>query len=196
MGSPHSGTPLLQMLTYCQIQQKPDQLDISIVQYFIENRAVLSRVLTAGICENSTALEMSINLSRFDVAQILVTAGVDPILGGEPNMRPIFLEYAQFGSHNFIKWLLGEHLTHKIPAFVERLLNEKVFSNRETNHFASILGRNVAHAFLLSSHEETIHCLLKKKPDLLVEYDPLKKSALHLAAENGDRDSVRILLER
>ena len=196
MGNPYSGTPLLQMLAYCLIQQKPDQLDISIAQYFIEKGAVLSRVLNAGNYEHSTALEFAINLRRFDLAQKLVEAGVDPILGGDPRMGPIFVEYVYFGSHNFIKWLLGEHLTQHIPAFIDHLLKEKVFSNREGSLYALRLGRNIAHAFLLSGHKDAVHCLLDKKPDLMKECDLFKKSALHLAAENGDCNSVRILLER
>ena len=196
MGNRNSGTPLLQLLAYCVIQEKQDQLDINIVQFFIDKGAVLSRVLTAGTYIDSTALEFAINLHRLDVAKMLVEAGVDPILGGDPEVSPIFIEYAYFGSHKFIKWLLGEHLAHKIPAFINGLLDEKVFSNHETYKFAFNLGRNVAHAFLLSGQEEAIHCLLDKKPDLLMSSDPFNKSALHLAAEKGDCDSVRILLER
>ena len=197
MGNEQSGTPLLQMLVYCLFQQKPDKLDISIVQHFIKKGAVLSRVLTAGRYENSSAIEFSISLCRFDVTKMLVKAGVDPILGGDPTMGPIFMEYIFYGSHNFIKWFLGEHLTHKkIPAFINRLLNENVFSNYETYRYAFNLGRNVAHAFLLSGHKKAIHCLLDKKPDLLMRCDPFKKSALHLAAEKGDCETVRILLGR
>ena len=198
MGNQFCGTPLLQMMTYAQIQQKQHQLSLNIVQFFIDNGAVLSRVLTAGMCENSSALEMSINLCRFDIAQKLIKARVDPIEGGDPDMKPIFLEYAQFGTNHFIKWLLGEHLKRdEVPAFMQRLLDGKVFFNPATNHYVSkIMGRNTAHTFLLSGHEEAVSCLLSRKPDLLKECDPFGKSALHLAAEKGDSVSVTILLDR
>ena len=196
MGNKNSGTPLLQMLVYCVSKQKPDKLDTNIVKFFIDKGAVMSRVLTAGSYIDSTALELAINLRRVDVAKMLIKAGADPILCGDPEVSPIFIEYAYFGSHKFIQWLLGEHFANNIPAFIDRLLEEEVFSNHETYEFAFNLGRNVAHAFLLSGHREAIHCLLNKKPDLLMICDPFKKSALHLAAEKGDCDSVSILLER
>ena len=196
MGNKNSGTPLLQMLVYCVIKHKSDKLDTNIVQFFIDKGAVMSRVLTAGSYKNSTALELAINLRRVDVAKMLIKAGADPILCGYPDGSPIFIEYASFGSHKFIQWLLGEYFAHNIPAFIDRLFDEKVFSNHETYRFAFNLGRNVAHAFLLSGHREAIHCLLNKKPDLLTSCDPFNKSALHLAAEKGDCDSVSILLER
>ena len=125
MGNKSSGTPLLQMLNYSHIQQKQRQLDINIVQFFIDEGAVLSRVLSAGGCDNYTALEMSINLQRFDNSQKLIEKGVDPIDGGDPNMMTIFVEYVQFGTNNFIKWLL-EHY-QKINCVRFQLLSTVLF---------------------------------------------------------------------
>ena len=197
MGNKSSGTPLLQMLNYSHIQQKQRQLDINIVQFFIDEGAVLSRVLSAGGCDNCTALEMSINLQRFDISQKLIEKGVDPIDGGDPNMMPIFVEYVQFGTNNFIKRLLEHYQKlHEIPTFVDRLLACNVFSSLETNHTAKIMGRNVAHAFLLSGHHQAISRLLEKKSDLLKEKDPFMRTALHLAAFMGDSQSVKILLQK
>ena len=195
MGDKESGTPLLQMLAYFIIQKKPQhELDISIDQYFIEKGAILSRVCNAGMCTNATALALSISLYRFDVAEMLVKAGVDPIQGGAPDMRPIFTEYVNFGTHNFITRLLSESC---IPAFVDRLLDPQLqlFSNDVIKWSASQKGRNVAHAFLLSGNKEVIHCLLARKPDLMNECDPFLNTALHLAAEKGDCESVCILLD-
>lgn len=197
MGAPKSGTPLIQMMVYCQIQKKPHQLDISIVHYFIEKGAVLSRVLDEGVCENCTALALSINLKRFDVTKALVQKGVDPVLGGEPRMRPVLQEYIQFGSNHFLSWLLNEHLPHmEIPEFIRRLFENELFANRETNHFASLLGRNSAHAFLLCGKRKAVECLLERQPDLLHQHDSFKKAALHIAAEKGDLETVNILLAK
>ena len=204
MGDDESGTPLIQMMAYFVIQKyknKPEQLDISIVEHFIEKGAVLSRVLTAGICENSTAFELSFFLHRVDVAKVLVKKGVDPILCGDPYSKPIFTEYIEFGSLEFIKWLLFDHLENKekIHQFVDRLFDPKdvfIITNRNV---ALRRGKNVAHAFLLSGHKEAISYMLSKKPDtdtdLMKECDSFNKTALHLAAERGDHESVHILLE-
>ena len=195
-----SGTPLIQMMAYFIIQKsrnKPDQLDISIVQYFIEKGAVLSRILTAGMCENTTAFELSFGLRRLDVAQHLVRAGVDPIFGGDPYTKPVFSEYIEYRSVSFIKWLLFEHLKseEKIHKFVDRLFEPKDVFQMTNQHVIKRKGKNVAHAFLLSGHKEAIKYLLSKKPDMVNECDYFNKTALHLAAESGDRESVHILLE-
>ena len=71
-----------------------------------------------------------------------------------------------------------------------------VFFDPKMNDFCTSLGRNVTHAILLSGHEETISCLLNKKPELLNECDPFKRTALHIAADEGDLQSVKILLNR
>ena len=200
MGDDESGTPLIQMMAYFIIQQsrnKPDQLDINIVQYFIEKGAVLSRILTAGMCENTTAFELSFSLRRLDVAQLLVRAGVDPIFGGDPYTKPVFSEYIEYRSVSFIKWLLFEHLKseEKIHKFVDRLFEPKDVFQMTNQHVIKRKGKNVAHAFLLSGHKEAIKYLLSKKPDMMNECDYFNITALHLAAESGDRESVRILLE-
>ena len=198
MGNPSSGTPLLQMMKYAQIQRKQRLLDTDIVQFFIDNGAVLSRILTAGTCDKCTALELSINLHRIDMAQMLIEAGVDPIHGGDGTISSVFLEYAQFGTNEFVKWLLAYYEERgEIPAFANRLVDDKVFSKPETRHIVTkILGRNAAHTFLLSGHKEIIECLLRRESDLLKECDPFKKTALHIAAEKGDIDSVKILLDQ
>lgn len=197
MDSKFAGTILLQLLKYSQIQQTPQQVSFNIVKFLIAGQQeILSRVLTAGTSENTTALELSLDLRRFDIARMLVEVGMDPIYGGDPEIRPIFLEYTQFGSNEFLRWLLEEHLTSEgIPAFVDRLLSGNIFLRSEDNHYAfEVLGRSFAHAFLLSGSEDAITCLVNKEPDLLKACDPFGKSALHLAAEKGDSESVRVLL--
>ena len=197
MGSPVSGTPLIQMMVYCQIKRASQNLNISIINHFIGKGAVLRRVLTAGFCEKTTALEVSVNLQRFDIVQALVEKGVDPISGGEPDSLPILMEYLQFGSHHFISWVLNEHLNpQEVPNFVRSLLDKGVFSNESTNQFAEVLGRNTAHAILLCGKKEAVHTLLDEKPHFMKTCDPFKKTALHIAAEKGDINTINILLER
>ena len=197
MGNEKSGSPLLQMMAYARIRRKQDNLsspriDVSMLELFIEKGAVLSRVLTAGSCNMSTALEMAISLQRFDIVKLLIDAGVDPILCGDGEISPLLFEYNLFGTHNFIRWLLNEHLRqHQIPAFVDHLLSTGViFRNLE----ASFKGCPV-HALLLCGHKETIHDLVQKKPELLEKCDSFGRTALHVAAEEGDLISVKILLE-
>ena len=202
MGIPQCGSPLLQMLVYAHSKQQERnlptlELDIDAVEYLVESEAVLSRVLVAGAYDKSTALEMAISFQRFDIAQMLVEAGADPILGGDGTVSPLFLEYAQFkGSNQFVKWLLKEHLQEEqIPAFVDRIVDTGVVFRDDMQHMVTTsFGMNAAHALLLSGHEQAVQCLVDKCPDILKEVDGGKRTALHLAAKNGDIVSVKILL--
>ena len=202
MGTPRSGTPLLQMLVLAHLKQMEQKLpnlplDEDVVEFFIESGAILSRVLRAGSYSNSTALELAINFQRFDIAQMLVNEGADPIYCGDGVVSPLFLEYAQFRTHRFVKWVLSEHLKQSdIPGFIDRLVESGVLFREEMQHtITTILGRNAAHAILLCGHEQAIHCLVEKCPDVLKECDSFNKTALHIAAEDGNIASVKILLE-
>ena len=194
MGNPDSGTPLTQMIMHCYYQNTSDMLNIGIVQYVIEKGAVLSRVTASGSWEDASALEMSMAVNRTDIAKMLVEKGLDPIYGGDPKYRPVFAEYMQFGSHHFLSWLLCEYFkTNEIPAFIDELIKIGAFTN-ESNTF--IFGHCPSHAFLLCGNEKAVHHLLDEKPDLLNECDHQDKTALHIAAEKGDLNSINILLAR
>ena len=119
------------MMMYAIIQPKPKQLQFGVVKFFIDNGAILSRVLTTGGCENAAVLEMCISIQRFDIAEKLIfNHSVDPIYGGDPHMKPIFAEYGQFGTNQFIKMVLKRYKkASKIEAFIECLLNPGIFSN-------------------------------------------------------------------
>ena len=202
MGTPSSGTPLLQMFAYAHLKQMEQKLpslplDEDVVEHFIESGANLGRVLRAGSYDKSTALELAISFQRFDIAKMLVTEGADPILCGDGVISPLFLEYTQFSSHKFVQWLLREHLKRpEIPAFIDRLVKSGVLFREDMQHtVTTIMGKNAAHALLLCGHEEAIRCLVDKCPQVLKEGDRFNRTALHRAAENGDIASVKILLE-
>ena len=190
------------MMVYAHIKQKQHKLrrieiNIDVVEYFIECEAVLSRIIACGAYDKVTALEMAISFQRFDIAEMLVKAGADPILGGDGTTSPVFIEYVQFGTKTFIKWLLEDFLSSdQIPVFVDRLIDTGVMFRDEMRHIATnTYDKNASHTFLLSGHEEAIRRLVDKRPDLLKEADNFGRTALHLAARDGDIASVTILLD-
>ena len=197
MGDKKSGTPLLQLLMYAKLKEKEQELDEDVVEYLIESGANLGRVLTHGSYSNSTILEMAISFHRFDIAQMLVDRGADPILGGDGIVSPVFTEYAQFGTNKFVQWLLKKYQSQgEIPAFINRFLGSNVLYREEMRHtITTVFGRNPAHTFLLSGNEEAITYLVDKNRDILKECDLFKRTALHLAARDGDATSVKILLD-
>ena len=204
MGDPFSGIPLLQMMVYAHIKQKQHKLqrieiNIDVVEYFIkgeDRKAVLRRVIACGDYDKPTALAMAISFQRFDIAEMFVKAGADPILGGDGTTSPVFIEYVQFGTKKFVKWLLEDFLSDQIQAFVDRLIDTGVMFREEMRHIVTkTYGKNAAHTFLLSGHKKVIRRLVDKRPDLLKEADYFGRMALHLAARDGDTSSVTILLD-
>ena len=198
MGDKTSGTPLLQMIMYAKLKEKEKELDTKAVEFFIESEANdLGRVLTCGSYHNSTALEMAISFQRIDIAKMLVEKGADPILGGNGIISPVFLEYGYLGTNMFIQCLLEEYQSQgDIPAFIDRFLGSTVLHRKEMRHtITTVFGRNPAHTFLLSGNEEAITYLVEKNRDILKECDLFKRTALHLAARDGDATSVKILLD-
>ena len=198
MGNKESGTPLLQMMMYAIIQRKPKKIQPDVVTFFIEKGAVLSRVLSNKVCKNTSVLEMAISLTRFDIAEDLVFKhNVDPIYGGDPEMKPIFAEYGQFGTNRFIKIVLKKYEEmQRIQAFIECVYKKDVFSEELRHTVTHVYGRNATHPFLLSHNEKAINYLVAMEDQVLEQRDKFGRTALHLAAEQGDKESVKILLKQ
>ena len=204
IGTLTSANPLLQMMVYAKMKQEEQMLQrptISkdIVRFFIRNGADLKLALVRpGPYFYATALEMAISFHCIDVAKTLIKSGADHIFGGDgtnSTLSPLFVEYLYFGTHNFLKWLLKEYQSRgEVSTFISRVVDCGIFSGDAAEHELQQSGRNAAHAFLLSGHEETIGLLVGRCPDLLREGDVFMKTALHVAAEEGDMASVKILV--
>ena len=156
-------------------------------------------MLMAPAYDKSTALELAINYQGFDISHLLVKRGADPFLYGDGVISPLLVEYLLFGSHRFLQWLLNDYLSHSqksVTEFIDHLLNEGVLFRDNMKHtFMEVYGRSPAHAFLLCRHKEAIDYLVQRRRELLEECDPFGRTALHLAAQEGDTESVRILLD-
>ena len=188
------GTPLLQMLCYAQIMNDPDHIDYDTVEFFVNHRdVVLNRVLYAGCIRTSTVLDTCLFLRRFNIVQnLLIPKGVDLIAGGNPAMKPIFVEYVYHSSNEFLKWLFKEHITGpEISRFIARVNNAYT-----KTYTAKKYGKNPLHALLLCDSGEVVDALRCLRPDILDERDPFGKTALHIAAEKGDIQNIKILLKR
>ena len=212
----HTGTPILQMMLHCLMQDQFDKLNVTMLQCFKERGAKLGREIATqhfslyredrgGV--KYGMLDLSLSMKRIDCAKWLVQ-GVDLLNGGIPKgeefaVVPMFQEYHDHGTNEFIRWAFNEYIPnhHEIDLkqIIQSIINMK--KKDKASCFWKSMQRAPAHAVLTSHHMRTIKRLVECSKDnfngldLLDEQSCTGKTALHLAAENDDVESVHILLQ-
>ena len=214
-GCDRCGAPLYQMILHCVLQNV--EVDTAMVQYFIEKDSPLeSEIYNFEVddeCNRSSwefsLLDLPLMMTTengIEVAKVLVESDkVDHITGGSPrgknfNVVPMFGEYCFNSTNSYIRWLCKEYITNsKRGKFVDRVL-KCITAMKKSPQFTTWIyrQRTPSHAILTSQHQETIALLVEKGKqqgeDFLTETNSTGKTALHMAAENGDLESVEILL--
>ncbi len=142
---------------------------------------------------------MAINVKRIDIAQQLVMAGANPIhpsLEDTSGVLQLLDEYYEFGTNKYISWLLHQHLlSHEVPRFIEDVVKQDIFNKNGMIMFNRV-GRHPAHALLTCGSEEMVRQFLDHHKDLKVNVkDGTGRTALQIATEEGDFESVTILLK-
>jgi len=215
----HKGTPVSQLMLHCLIEDKYANLS-RMLEYFIQKRANLNVKLTfrdgrlhqmekGKITGHGFGmLDLSLSMKRIDCAKVIVKAGVDLISGGFPegetfDVVPMFQEYYDHGTNEFIHWAFKEFIPqlneNDLKRIIHCIINMK--KKDETSYFWQCVQRAPAHAVLTCLHKEAIERLVEcaKKSfnglDLLAERSCTGKTALHVAAESNDVESVQILLQ-
>ena len=211
------GTPLLQMLFHCFIQDEWDKLSVNMLHYFIkdEEAKLGGEIATqhVGLQKERVTygmLDLLLSMKRIDCAKELVAAGVDPVIGGcrggeKFDVVPMFQEYRDHGTNEFIRWAFNEHIPqHKkddLEKFARRIV-KSIISMKKSDEKSRVwksVRRSPAHAVLTSRHnkavEHLVQCGKENSLDLLAERSSTGKTALHVAAEDNDKDSVHILLQ-
>ena len=151
-------------------------------------------------------IELAIQLQRIDIAKKIVQAGANPIYAKYivQQTLPLFLEFFEFGTNHYMSWLLHQHLPQSdVSKFIEDVLNMKevIFSDYAKASFKIGAGRHHLHAPLTCGHKEMILKFLERFPttdeneDTLRVKDSADRTALQIAAANGDDTSVHTLLK-
>ena len=140
---------------------------------------------------------------RLDVAKMIVRQGANPVAVSGPDgvsgVLPFMEEYYEFGTNNYIKWLFQEHLhPSKVESFIWVTLELDIFNPTAIRMFKQA-GRHHAHALLTCGHEGMAKGLIKHPKhggvNLLNEVDAANKTALQIAADEGDLESVKVLMK-
>ena len=213
----HIGTPVLQMMLHCLIQHDCDKLSVAMLESFIQKGASLSGKIATrhfGLYRNDCGrvsygmIDLPLSMQRIDCAKVLVKAGVDLLSGGCPggetfDVVPMFQEYRDHGTNEFIHWAFNEYLPQHPEVDLKRIIQSIINMKRkdEESCLWQSVRRSPAHAILTSHHETTIKRLVEcgidefDGLDLLDERSCTNKTALHVAAENNDVESIHILLQ-
>ena len=213
----HTGKPVFQMMLHCLIQHECDKLSITMLEYFIQKGSELSGKIATrhfGLYCNDCGgvsygmLDLPLSMQRIDCAKVLVKAGVDLINGGSPrgvefDVVPMFQEYRDYGTNEFIHWAFNEYIPQHpeidLKQIIQCIINMK--KNDEQSCLWQSVRRSPVHAVLTSRHEETIKRLVECSIDefdglnLLAERSCTGKTALYVAAEDNDVESIHILLQ-
>ena len=210
-----TGSPLTQMLIYCLHYGCPERIDGRMVKHLIDcipedklweqngdaRRSNFDRTLALGC-----PIELAIQNQRIDIAKQLVQAGADPICAVHDEAEqiiPLFIEFFEFGTNRYMSWLLNEHLSQdEVPGFIETVLDKRamIFSDFAKKEFQYGAGRHHVHAVLTCGHEEMIKKFIEHFPksengqEMLKVKDISERTALQIAAANGDLESVSALL--
>ena len=66
-------------------------------------------LLPCSTLHNATALTIALHMKRVDIAQYLYSEHkLHPVLCGSLDYPPLFIEYIEYGTFEFIPWLLTE----------------------------------------------------------------------------------------
>ena len=216
----HIGTPICQLMVHCLVQDS-DKLSGTVLNYFKEKGAKVNGKIVvhhAGLDTKDSKitygmLDLPLSMKKIDCAKTLVVeTGVDLISGGNPDCEkfaivPMFQEYRDYGTNEFIRWAINEYIPQHpeidLKLFAQRIIQCIINMNERDKDpkcgWWPPVQRTPAHAILTCHHEKTIKRLIdcgkKNGLDLLDEKSCTGKTALHVAAENGDVESVCILLQ-
>ena len=203
------------MMFHCFSQKEYGKLSITMLEYFIQKEANLSgKISTRHFGPDGSdsgevnygILHLPLEMQRIDCAKKLVEAGVEPINGGtcigeDFEVVQMFEEYRLNGTNEFIRWVFNEYIPNHPEVELNRIIDSisNMKEKDENTFFWDFVQRSPVHAILTSHHKETIERLVEcsKESDLnlLDERSCTGKTALHVAAENNDVDSVNILLQ-
>ena len=211
------GIPISQMMLHGLIQHRYDELEVTMLEYFIQKGATPSGMIRTGYMSlggrycpfvDYDILDLPLAMNRIDCAKVFVEAGVDPLSGSssggeEFDVVPLFEEYYHYGTNEFIRWVFNVYIPeHSEVDLTQRIINSII--NMEKKDVKSCWWqsqrRAPAHAILTSHHCKTIERLVRSGKedhglDLFAERSSTGKTALHIAAENNDEESVDILLQ-
>ena len=209
MENPLTGSPLTQLFIHSMLHGCQGDISLEIVEQLI-SPASLNTTVYYEIPKKeydpygklapwvASPLSFAILLQRFDVAAVLTERGANPLQDLGEGTLSCMVEYLHFGTNRFFSWLFQEHLqADEIAEFIDDLLPLKpaILSSPCVLMFKECYKHPV-HAILTCGNEDVINGFLDDDTtSLLTIMDPNGKTALQIAAEQGDVITTKLLLK-
>ena len=149
---------------------------------------------------------MAFSLRQTKNAKFLIRIGADYLeSNSNHNSLPSYLlEYCKSGKADYLSWLFSTLSTSNLEKLIKRITTDggdyDTVDSGKTEAASSHFERNPTHALLLSGNEHVTRELLGKGPQdscniLCVKVDLKQRTALHIAAEMGQEESVKTIIE-
>lgn len=202
-----TGTPLTQLFVYSMLHGCNNHISFEIVKSLI-SPATLNIIVYYDIPLHefdftgqttpwvASPLSFAILLQRLDVAALLTETGADPLLDLGGGTLTCMVEYLHFGTNKYFLWLFQDHLlTNEVTQFIKDFLPAKtdILSDECVKMFSDYY-KHPAHAILTCGNEEVVKSFVEHNLTLLSIRDLNGKTALQIAAGQGDIASVKVLL--
>ena len=149
---------------------------------------------------------MAFSLRQTKNAKFLIRIGADYLeSNSNHNSLPSYLlEYCKSGKADYLSWLFSTLSTSNLDKLIKHITadggNIEAVDGGNIEAVSSHLKRNPTHALLLSGNEHVTRELLGKESQdgcniLCVKVDLKQRTALHIAAEMGQEESVKTIIE-
>ncbi|KAL6342309.1 hypothetical protein AAG906_007523 [Vitis piasezkii] len=146
-----------------------------------------------------TALHEAVRYDHYEVVKLLIKEDPDFTYGAnDSGITPLYM--AAEGEGGFVaaaKLIIENSSTPYYNALMGRnALVKLIIENSSTPSYNGLMGRNALHAAVICNDKEMTRTILEWKPDLTKEVDKNGWSPLHHAAEGGDLEIVKLLLNK
>ena len=149
---------------------------------------------------------MAFSLRQTKNAKFLIRIGADYLeSNSNHNSLPSYLlEYCKSGKADYLSWLFSTLSTSNLEKLIKRITTDggdyDTVDSGKIEATSSHFERNLTHALLLSGNEHVTRELLGRGPQdscniLCVKVDLKQRTALHIAAEMGQEESVKTIIE-
>ena len=96
-------------MTFCDYSAESDFSNFGHLVQYPHSLSLPHILLPCSTLHNATALTIALHMKRVDIAQYLYSEHkLHPVLCGSLDYPPLFIEYIEYGTFEFIPWLLTE----------------------------------------------------------------------------------------